>query len=151
MRNLMFAALLPAITIPYAAQAETGPVEVRRAIAGMNVAASRLDADAFMVWYWNSPSLVITFDGKVMRGWQNILAAQRGWWSDKKSGVRFTEAHEPEIASQGSDVITTIQWMNVADPKSPSPSKLVITSVWRKRAEGWRIVLAHESLVPLSP
>ena len=49
MRNLMFAALLPAITIAYAAQAENGPVEVRRAIAGMNVAASKLDADTFMV------------------------------------------------------------------------------------------------------
>jgi uncharacterized protein (TIGR02246 family) len=150
MRNLRFAALLPALTVSYAAQAQTGPAEVRRAIANMNVAASKLDADTFMVWYWNSSSLVITFDGEVMRGWQNILAAQRGWWSDKKSGVRFTEAREPEIVSQGHDVITTIQWMNVADPKSASPSKLIITSVWRKRAEGWRIVLAHESLVPPS-
>jgi ketosteroid isomerase-like protein len=150
MRSLMFAALLPAITIACAAQAETGPGEVRRAIAGMNVAASKLDADTFMGWYWNSPSLVITFDGEVMRGWQNILAAQRGWWSDKKNGVRFTQARAPEIASQGCDVVTTIQWMDVADPKSALPSKLVITSVWRKRAEGWRIVLAHESLMPPS-
>jgi uncharacterized protein (TIGR02246 family) len=146
----MFVALLPAITISNPAQAQTGAFEVRRAIAGMNVAASKLDADAFMVWYWNSPSLVITFDGEVMRGWQNILTAQRGWWSDKKRGARFTEAREPEILAQGPDIITTVQWMNVADPESASPSKLVITSVWRKRVEGWRIVLAHESLVPPS-
>lgn len=74
----------------------------------MNVAASKLAADTFMVRYWNSPSLIITFDGEVMRGWQNILAAQRGWWSDKQSGVRFTEVREPEIVSQVRDVITTI-------------------------------------------
>lgn len=147
MRNLMFAALLPASVFTTPTQAQNAPAEVRKAVVQMNEAAKTLEADAFMALYWNSPALVVTFDGEVMRGWQKILAAQRLWWKDKNSGVQFSEEREPEIVSQGKDVVTSIQWMTVRDPKSAVPSQLVITSVWRKRPEGWRIVLAHESLV----
>lgn len=111
-------------------------------------AAAKLDADEFMRSYWQSPALAITFDGETMRGWDTILSEQRKWWSDKKAGIKFEEGRSPEIVSQGSDVATSIQWMNVTSADNNKPSKLVITSVWRKLPEGWRVVLAHETLIP---
>lgn len=113
----------------------------------MTRAADALDADRFMAWYWNSPSLAITFDGETLRGWAPILDQQRRWWSDQAGGASFAEERPPEITLQGPGVATSIQWMTVSGPTARKPARLVITSVWMKRPEGWRIVLAHESLV----
>lgn len=61
------------------AQASGPADEVRSAIAGMNNAAAKLDADEFMRRYWQPPELAITFDGETMRGWAAILDEQRKW------------------------------------------------------------------------
>jgi ketosteroid isomerase-like protein len=148
MRVTAIALLLPVASFASAGQAQTAEMQVQRAISKMNVAAAQLDADQFMAWYWNSPALTITFDGQTMRGWQHILDEQRKWWSDKNSGIKFAEQRPPEITPQRPDLVTSIQWMTVAAENSKKPSQLVITSVWKKRPEGWRIVLAHESLTP---
>lgn len=147
MQMLTSALLLPVIAHAAAVQAEAPEAEVRDALASMNSAAADLNADEFMGWYWDSPSLVITFDGETMRGWEKILAEQRKWWSDKSSGIKFAEQRPAEIMMQGSGVATSIQWMAVGPGDGGNPSKLVITSVWKKLPQGWRIVVAHESLV----
>lgn len=122
---------------------------MRTAIGDMNKSAESLDADRFMIWYWNSPSLTITFDDETLRGWQPVLDQQRRWWSDKISGIKFTEQRPPEIIMQDASIVTSIQWMTVGSAaESGKPARLVVTSVWKKLPEGWRIVIAHESLVP---
>jgi len=83
-----------------------------------------------------------------LRGWDAILNEQRKWWSDKNSGIKFEEGRPPVIVSQGRDVATSIQWLNVTSPETEKPNRLVIISVWRKLSEGWRVVLAHETLIP---
>ena len=125
--------------------ASTPVDEVRTVIAAMNKAAEELDADEFMRSYWDSPDLVITFDGQTMRGWTTILGEQRRWWSDKSAGITFKEERAPEIVAQSDDIVTSIQWMKVAKAGS-KPSQLVITSVWKKVPQGWRVVVAHETL-----
>jgi len=148
MRNLTAAIALTLAICSSPVEARTPEDQVRDAIAGMMSAAGTLDADEFMRSYWQSPALAITFDGETLRGWHTILTEQRKWWSDKNSGIKFEEGRPPEIVSQGSDVATSIQWMNVTSPENKKPSRLVITSVWRKLPEGWRVVLAHETLIP---
>jgi len=148
MRNLTAAIAITLAICSSSVEARTPEDQVRDAIAGMMSAAGKLDADEFMRSYWQSPALAITFDGETLRGWDAILSEQRKWWSDKNSGIKFEEVRPPEIVSQGSDVATSIQWMNVTSPENKKPSRLVITSVWRKLPEGWRVVLAHETLIP---
>ena len=136
------------VTDAFGAQAQSPESQVRAAIVDMNKAAAKLDADKFMTWYWNSPSLTITFDGQTIRGWQSILDQQRKWWSDTKSGIEYAEQRSPEVVMLSVDVVTSVQWMTVGSgAKGEKPAQLVITSVWKKHAEGWRIVLAHESLI----
>ena len=129
-------------------QAQSPENQVREAIADMTRAAAKLDADAFMHSYWRSPDLAITFDGETMRGWDTILREQRKWWSDKSADTKFQDTRPPEIVAQGNDVVTSVQWMQVTSAGGRPPAKLVITSVWRKLPEGWRVVLAYESLSP---
>ena len=140
--------MIPIACVASAAQATDPASQVRDVMKEMDEAAAALDADRFMSFYWRSPSLTITFDGQAMRGWDTILVEQRKWWSDKSAGIKFGEARPPEVAVQSRDVVTSVQWMSVATgDASKKPSQLVITSVWKKLAIGWRIVLAHESLV----
>lgn len=136
----------PATIHAAAPQHQDAEAEVRAAIAGMNAAAAELDADGFMTWYWNSPSLMITFDDETLQGWQDILAKQREWWSDKSSGVHYAEERPAMVLVQSADVVTTVQWMAVTDGQGARLTRLVVTSVWKKLPEGWRIVLAHETL-----
>lgn len=148
MRNLTAAIAITLAICSSSVEARTSEDQVRDAIAGMMSAAGKLDADEFMRSYWQSPSLAITFDGETLRGWDAILNEQRKWWSDKNSGIKFEEGRPPEIVSQERDVATSIQWLNVTSPETEKPNRLVITSVWRKLSEGWRVVLAHETLIP---
>jgi len=127
-------------------QPQSAEIEVRSALVEMNAAAAELDADRFMVWYWNSPSLVITFDDQTMEGWQAILSQQKEWWSDKSSGVQYAEERPAMVIVQSADVVTTVQWMAVRDGQGALLTRLVVTSIWKKLPEGWRIVLAHETL-----
>lgn len=148
MRSLLVALLLNLTVGSPPATAQSPAQQVRSAIVEMNRAAAKSDADEFMRHYWRSDDLAITFDGETMRGWQRILQEQRKWWADKRAGTTFGEQRAPEIVVQGSGVATTIQWMSVSSARSEKPAQLVITSVWKKLPEGWRIVLAHETLRP---
>ena len=147
MRTLLFAIALALTINPASAQVTDPTDQVRAAIVDMNKAAAKLDADGFMRSYWQSPDLTITFDGDTMRDWTTILGEQRKWWSDKRTGITFAEERPPEVLAQGGGIVTSIQWMKVTSVGGKKPSRLVITSVWKKLPEGWRIVLAHETLV----
>ena len=148
MRSSSAAITLALMIYSSVAQAKSPADQVRSAIADMNEAAAKLDADAFMRSYWQSPALAVTFDGATMRGWTTILSEQRKWWSDKQAGIKFEEQRPPEIVAQGTNIVTSIQWMHVMNAGSKKPAQLVITSVWKRRPEGWRVVLAHETLTP---
>lgn len=136
----------PAVIQAFAPLQQSAEIEVRAALVEMNAAAAELDADRFMAWYWNSPSLMITFDDQTMNGWQDILSQQKDWWSDKSSGVQYSEERPALVVVQSADVVTTVQWMMVRDGQGALLTRLVVTSVWKKLPEGWRIVLAHETL-----
>ena len=138
--------LAPCATVAGTMPADDAPI--RDAMTKMYQAADDGDADRFMDWYAHSPALIVTFDGQSMRGWQPNLEQQRRWWSNKPPSVVYTDEHQPEITLQSPDVATSLQWLLVGDPHSAGkPRRLVITSVRKKLPEGWRIIVAHKSLV----
>jgi uncharacterized protein (TIGR02246 family) len=151
MRRRLALLFLVAPMFSGAAAAETVGAEapLRAALSAMQDAANAHDTDRFMHWYLHDNSLVITFDGDTMRGWQAIRDQQLAWWENGKSKAVYSEEQRPEITMQGADVATTVQWLKVNGPTLDSkakPARLVVTSVWKQRPEGWRIVLGHESL-----
>jgi uncharacterized protein (TIGR02246 family) len=128
--------------------ADPSEAQIRSALEGMHQAASALDADRFMSWYLHDPSLTITFDGHSLSGWDAILQQQRRWWAGYKSKPAYVEDKPPQIRLLAPDVATTLQWMTVGGGDATDTAKsahLVVTSVWKKYSEGWRIVVAHES------
>lgn len=139
-----------ALMLSGAAAPETVGAEapIRAALSAMKDAANAHDTDRFMNWYLHDRSLVITFDGETMRGWQTIRDQQLAWWENGKSKAVYSEERRPQITMQAATVATTVQWLKVNAPTvgtKAKPARLVVTSVWKQRPEGWRIVLAHES------
>jgi len=139
----------PAIAGAAGPPIDASETQIRGALSEMHQAASALDADRFMNWYLQDPSLTITFDGHIMRGWEVIRDQQRRWWSASTTKLTYIEDMPPEVRLLGPDVATTLQSMTIGGdiPQGAAkPTHLTVTSVWKKRPEGWRIVIAHESI-----
>lgn len=124
--------------------------QVERLMDEMLVAANAHDTDRFMAVYANTPSLVVTFDDMTMRGWKKVRDQQLEWWNGGNSDAVYRMRSAPQITPISADVVATLQSMDVTstgpDGKKGSV-QVVSTSVWHKLPEGWRIVVAHESLI----
>jgi len=111
-------------------------------------AANVHDARRFMAVYDRSASLTVTFDDMTIQGWDPLLRQQMQWWDDGKATAVYSNVSAPLITAISDTVVVTLQSLKV----SPGPdvvdkdAKLTVTSVWKKLPEGWRIVVAHESL-----
>lgn len=116
----------------------------------MLAAANAHDTDRFMALYARSDGLVVQFDDQTMRGWQTVRDQQFEWWDGGKSDAVYRMRSAPEITVIAPDVVSTLQSMEVAStlPDGTKGNVVVVaTSIWRKLPEGWRIVVAHESLI----
>ena len=124
--------------------------QVEQLMDEMVLAANAHDTDRFMAVYANTPSLVVTFDDMTMRGWKKVRDQQLEWWNGGTSDAVYRMRSAPQITPISPDVIATLQSMDVTstgpDGKKGSV-QVVSTSVWHKLPEGWRIVVAHESLI----
>ena len=124
--------------------------QLRSLLGEMIQAANAHDTDRFMSVYVHSPSLIVTFDDLTMRGWQAVRDQQLQWWNNGKTDAVYRLRSAPEITAISPEVVATLQSMDVTST-GPGGAKatvhVVATSIWRKLPEGWRIVLAHESLL----
>ena len=154
--NIRLQAVLFFVLAPYmgAAFCDTpGPSvqdQLRPLLDEMIQAANAHDTDRFMSVYVHSPTLIVTFDDLTMHGWQTVRDQQLQWWNNGNSDAVYRLRSAPEITVISPDVVATLQSMDVSStgPSGAKASMLVVaTSVWKKLPEGWRIVLAHESLV----
>lgn len=117
-------------------------------MAKMLQAANAHDTDAFMGPYLRAPSLVFAINGEVIHGWDALHAQQLKWWQNGKSDARYTQVGSPEFMALGSDV-EMVTWPLAAHRTQPDGKSVdyafVVTYVWRRLPQGWRIVHGHES------
>ena len=153
-RSLHILLLVVALLAPAHAGADDAPPSVQAQLAPlldeMLAAANAHDTDRFMAVYARSDDLVVQFDDQTLRGWQTVRDQQDEWWAGGTSDAVYRYRSAPEITVIAPDVVSTLQSMDVAStmPDGKKGSVLVVaTSVWRKLPEGWRIVVAHESLI----
>ena len=124
--------------------------QIKPLLNEMLAAANAHDTDRFMAVYARSDTLVVTFDDQTMRGWQTVRDQQFEWWDGGNSDAAYRLRSAPEIKVITPDVVSTPQSMEVTStlPDGTQGTVLVVaTSIWRELPEGWRIVVAHESLI----
>jgi len=133
-----------------ASSASSTEQQLRLLMNEMVEAANAHDTDRFMALYERSPALLLTFDDQTLVGWQAVRDQQLQWWNDGATDAVYRLRTEPKITIISPDVAATVQSLEVA-ATGPDGKKgtvrVIATSIWKKRPEGWRIVLAHESLL----
>lgn len=141
----VFAGSIHAADVAPSAQAQ-----IQSVMAQMHQAVAAHDTDRFMTGYLHEPSLVFAIDGKVIHGWDALHAQQLIWWRKGKSDVVYTPQGKTEFMLLAPDVAITTEALKshrTQPDGKVSDGTLVVTSVWKKLAQGWRIVYAHESWV----
>lgn len=121
---------------------------IRPLMAKMGKAAAVHDADGFMAFMLHSPDLVYAINGQVIHGWKALHAAQVKWWSRGKGNTKYVSGGATEFMAVGPDVeLMTLQIVGrYALPNGKVvTSPFVVTDVWQRLPEGWRIVYGHES------
>lgn len=133
---------------PALASASSAEQAIRSVMAKMLVAANAHDADAFMASMLRKPSLVFAINGKVIRGWDALHAQQLKWWKNGKSDAKYVQNGAPAFMAIGPDV-EIVTWPLVGSGTAHSAkaitSDFVVSYVWQRLPQGWRIVYGHES------
>lgn len=148
-RLLVSAALAVSLGVgaPLAAQSSA----VRRIdslLAEQLPAANAHDAERFLAGFAHDSSLIFVLNGSVMRGYDAVVARQREAWAGGGSAVVYARSAAPEVTLVGPDAafaldrITARRTLPSGEVRSVD---IAVLLVWQRRAEGWRIVAAHES------
>jgi ketosteroid isomerase-like protein len=116
----------------------------------MKTAAQAHDVDAHLAFYIHSPTLLFVINGEAIRGWEALRQKQREWWQNGKSDVVYQLVDSVDYRMPAPGLV--IQTYFLASRRtnaggSTRESRLGVTALWQKRAEGWRIIYAHESSV----
>lgn len=122
--------------------------QIQQVWQGMMSAANAHNTDRFMSAYLRGPGLVFVFNGQLIHGWDDLHAQQLKWWRNGKSDVVYTETGKTEFVPLAVNLVVTTSQLAarrlLTDGKA-GEINLVVTSVWKKLPQGWRIVYGHES------
>lgn len=120
---------------------------IRPMMAKMFRAANAHDTNAFMAAMVHGPKLVFAINGEVIRGWDALHAQQLKWWNNGKSDAKYAQNGPPAFMPIGPDV-EIVTWpltgSGTAHAKAVR-SDFVVTYIWQRLPQGWRIVYGHES------
>lgn len=152
MRTLICALLTSGMliaTCTLAADREpTAQQQIRLLWNKMQRAANAHDTDRFMAPFARGPDLIFAVNGEIIRGWDALYAQQLKWWHDGKSDAHYTQDGGLEFMALRPDAeVSTASFTSHrtgADGKT-STGRFVVTYVWKKMPQGWRIVYGHES------
>lgn len=150
MRKLLLILILVCIGAASHAQSSPDETAIRTAIAAQAAAWNRADIPAFMQTYENSPET--TFIGqKLRKGYEPILERyktaystpeQMGTLSFGNIEVRLLAGScgKPEFA-----VVTGTFHLQRSAKGEAKKDDGIFSLVWRKSADGWKIILDHTS------
>ncbi len=124
---------------------EIGRSAVKQVLRAQQEAWNRHDLDAFMAGYWNSPELTFFSGAKGRHGWQETVDRYKATYQSPGHEMGKLEFSELRIEALGADAaFVRGEWhLTMTDGKTPHG---LFTLVFRKFADGWKIVHDHTSV-----
>jgi ketosteroid isomerase-like protein len=132
----------------HAAGTSSAPQQIRVQWDDMQRAANAHDTDRFMAPFARDPGLVFAVNGEVIHGWDALRAQQLKWWQQGKSDARYEQIGKFEIIALGPDAeVSTASFTSrrTRPDGKISTGTFVVTYIWKKLPQGWRIIYGHES------
>jgi len=122
--------------------------EVEPLVAELYASANAHDTDRHLAIYARDPALLFVINGEIIQGWDAYRERQRQWWDDGRVTGTYKNIGEPiyEALSENSGITTLLMDTRKHLPDGQVRERqVVVTALWGKRPEGWRITYAHES------
>jgi L-asparaginase / beta-aspartyl-peptidase len=154
---LLIAAIVPARTATPAASPSPAPVasasptptqaenqaEIRKVLEAQQIAWNHGDIATFMDGYWRSRDTTFVSGDSVTRGWQTVHDRYKSKYSDraKMGQLSFSEIEVSMFGYDGALVFGRWQLERATDRPHGR-----FTLVFRKTADGWKIVHDHTSV-----
>jgi uncharacterized protein (TIGR02246 family) len=102
------------------------------------------DIEHYMELFWKSDNLLVVSDGEQILGWNNLLATyQRSYPNRNEMAILTLE--RVKIQSLGPDLALALTWWTVQC--AGRNSYCTDTSVFRKFADGWKVVTDHATFI----
>jgi uncharacterized protein (TIGR02246 family) len=141
------ASSVPATEFPSTApsskqQSDQFVIEIRAVIQAQQEAWNRGDIDGFMNGYARSKSTIFVSEDTVTRGWQTVRDRYKKKYSnrEKMGTLKFSTL---EITPLGADSAVALGRWKLKRAKDQPHGRF--TLIFRKTADGWRIVHDHTS------
>ena len=124
--------------------------EIKVSLAVTQVLGSQMkawnnhDLDAFMTGYWKSPDLTFFSGANERRGWQETMDRYRATYQSPGHEMGKLEFSNMRVEALGAEAaFVRGEWhLTMSDGKTPHG---LFTLVFRKFADGWKIVHDHTS------
>jgi ketosteroid isomerase-like protein len=140
---LVLAVLASALATPAAAGED--PVGAIRAVIERQEADwNRGDLDAFLAGYWNSPQVVFQSGGSRFDGWEAMRDRYRKRYKAEGKAMGKLSFSKLEVELLGPEAALVRGGWRLAMSDGSTPGGL-FTLVFRKFADGWKIVHDHTS------
>jgi uncharacterized protein (TIGR02246 family) len=150
MRRLLLILILACVGYSAHAQAGSDEAAIRAAIAAQVAAWNRADIPAFMQAYENSPET--TFIGQAVRkGYAPILERYKGAYTTPEQMGTLSFGNLEVRVIQGScgkpefAIVTGTFHLERTARGEAKKDNGIFSLVWRKGADGWKIILDHTS------
>ena len=147
------ASIVPATVFPSTAatteqRSDQFVVEIRAVVHAQQEAWNRGDIDGFMNGYARSKSTIFVSEDTVIRGWQTVRDRYKKKYSDraKMGTLKFSDL---EITPLGTDSAIALGRWKLKRTKDQPHGRF--TLIFRKTADGWRIVHDHTSAAATPP
>lgn len=115
---------------------------IRAVLDAQTAAWNRGDIDGFMDGYARSPDIVFISGDSLTHGWQTVLDRyKKGYDTREKMGTLAFSDLDVKLVSKDAAVVIG-RWQLTRDKDTPHGR---FTLIFRRRAEGWRIVHDHTS------
>src|ERR1700732_2929344 len=122
--------------------------EIYLVIGAQQTAWNRGDIDAFMNGYARSKSTIFVSEDTVTRGWQTVRDRYKKKYSDREK-IGTLKFSTLEIRPLGADSAVALGRWKLKRAKDQPHGRF--TLIFRKTADGWRIVHDHTSAAASPP
>ena len=141
---VLLATSLPARAQTVSSGNEGAKAEVEHVLRTQQEAWNRHDLEGFMAGYWNSPELTFFSAAKEHAGWQATIDRYRAAYASPGHAMGKLEFSALHIEMLGADAAFVRGSWQLTMPDGKTPHGL-FTLVFRKFADGWKIVHDHTS------
>ncbi len=144
MRNFLFLILPLFLLFINCEQSTPGEAEraaVIKVLEDQVEAWNRKDIDAYMEGYWKSDDLTFVSGGNINKGWQAVLDSYRERYKPEMMGILTFDNLNVNFMSPDAAYVSGT-WALQREPDDPGGR---FTLIFKKLAEGWRIVYDHTS------